>query len=1012
MQQLARISAAVTGAMGLIVLAGWYLGASTLPAPFAGPWSMKPTAALALLVLSLALFLLERRRVALVLGLTVALIGALTLSEDILGVTLGIDRLLPGIALGGQEPRMAPATAVSLILLGIAVCASLLPRASWMLGLAFGSLTVSLLALLGYAYGASSLYTLSGYTSMALITALAVGFASVAILLARPDTGLVGLLRDPGSAGRLLRQVVPLFLLGPFMLGWLRLWGQRQGLFDTVLGVAFLIATMTVVGIGLSWVAARRLRDLDRQRDAAMVAMDEANHTLETAVDRRTRDLAKVADTLHTLVAIAPVGIVQMDAAGGLVSANDQWHALSGLTREESRRGGIATAIHPDDTERVHRDWAGAIRAGVAYETMMRFRTPGGQVNWVQVSTAPIRDAGQVIGHMATVTDVTALRAAEQAVSAARAQFEAAFTSSPLGTAIVDLDGRVVAANPRLFELAGPASVVVNRQIEAIFMPSDAGASGDRTSEALDGPSTRQRMDRRMRRVDDEETWVKVSIAEISAGEQAGALLYQVEDITARRLAEARVEHLAFHDPLTSLPNRLLLLDRLNQALLQSSRHGHGVAVLFIDLDRFKFVNDSLGHHIGDAVLTEVGVRLRQQARAADTVSRIGGDEFVIICPGVDSSQDVHTLAHNLQLAIAEPIRIGDLVASVDASIGIAFGLGHDDAEALLRNADQAMYSAKGRGRARYEVFDDDLRGRIHRRLDTELALRDAVESRRDRDLVPADRRSPGEHGRRHRGPRPVAPPRARHRLPGRVHRDRRGGRVDQGHRRDRSRSGLPGGRDPRRRSRGERQRLPATVRSRRLRRRCQTRAGGEWAAPERLWIELTESAVLEAIDSAARTFQEPEGTGRQAGDRRLRHRILLLHAPPGLHRRPAQDRRHLRAGPRTLRTRPGDRRGHPAPCRLARTRRRRRRHRVGRPTRPAPVHGLPLRAGLPLLQAGPVTAARRELRQLTDARASGRASRPLFGFRPASPRPAEPIRRSFGDFSTWERPLGAFTWR
>ncbi|TFC01344.1 MULTISPECIES: GGDEF domain-containing phosphodiesterase [Cryobacterium] len=854
---LARISAAVTGAMGLVVLAGWYLGASTLPAAFAGPWSMKPTPALALIMLSLALFLLERRRVALVLGLPVALLGTLTLAEDILGVTLGVDRLLPGIAFGGQDPRMAPATAVSLILLGIAVCASLLPRASWMLGLAFGSLTVSLLALLGYAYGASSLYTLGGYTSMALITALAVAFASVSILLTRPDNGLVGLLRDPGSSGRLLRPVVPLLLLGPFVLGWLRLWGQRQGWFDTVLGVAFLIATMTVVGIGLSWVAARRLRDLDRQRDAAMVAMDAANHALETAVDRRTRELAKVADTLHTLVAIAPVGIVQMDAAGGLLSANDQWRALSGLTRVQFQRGGMATAIHPDDTERVQRDWAAAIAAGAAYETMMRFRTPGGQVNWVQVSTAPIRDAGQVTGHMATVTDVTALHAAEQAVSAARARFEAAFASSPLGTAIVDLDGRVVAANPRLFELAGPASVVVGQHIEAIFMPLDAGARGARTSEVFDGPSTRQRMDRRMLRVDDEETWVKVSIAEIPAGEQAGALLYQVEDITARRLAEARVEHLAFHDPLTNLPNRLLLLDRLNQALLQSSRHGHGVAVLFIDLDRFKFVNDSLGHHIGDAVLAEVGVRLRQRARATDTVSRIGGDEFVILCPGVDSSQDVHTLAHNLQRSIAEPIRIGDLVASVDASIGIAFGLGHDDAEALLRNADQAMYSAKGRGRARYEVFDDDLRGRIDRRLDTELALRDAVELGEIEtwyqpivDLQENTVVATEALARWRRPERGIVYPGEFIAIAEEVGLIKGIGVTVLGQA-CRAAATLEGGLavsvnvSPRQFAQDD---FGVVVR------RALAESG---LPPERLWIELTESAVLEAIDSAARTFQE-----------------------------------------------------------------------------------------------------------------------------------------------------------
>jgi diguanylate cyclase (GGDEF)-like protein/PAS domain S-box-containing protein len=725
MRLVSRGGAALVGVMGLAVLIGWYVGTTAIPSVIAGLWAMKPTTALALVLMSVAVFALDRPRVTLILGLAVAAVGGLTLAEFALGSSLGVDVLLPGIDLDGESSRMAPATAVALLLLGASVVASRFVRPAWMLALALGSLGVSLLAILGYSYGVSTLYTLGGFTSMAPQTALGLAVLSGSILLQRPAEALLRLLRDNGSAGRLVRPLIPFLIFSPFLLGWVLLWAEHQGWFDTVFGFAILVTSMTVLGCGLVWVAALKLRELDRQRGEAMDALAEVNRTLEEAVDNRTRQLAETADTLHTLIKIAPVGIVQLDAAGGVVTANDQWLALSGLTKNQSRRDGWASALHPDDSDRVRTEWARSVAAGAAYETTMRFRTPGGQVNWVQVSTAAMSDAKGVIGHLASVTDVTALRAAEDAASAASARFEAAFASSPLGTAIVSLDGRVLEANRRLFELAGRASEVLNEPIEAIFMPTDS-ADAEGSAAAVDG-SSRQRLDRRMRRSDDHETWVKVSIAEIHEGEQAGGFLYQLEDITARRLAEARVEHLAFHDPLTNLPNRLLLLDRLNQALLQASRHGRGVAVLFIDLDRFKFVNDSLGHHAGDAVLTEVGIRLRQNARVTDTVSRIGGDEFVVICPDVGSSRDVHKIADTFQKAIAEPILVGDQIASVDASIGIAFGLGHDDAESLLRHADQAMYQAKGHGRARYEVFDDDLRGRIDRRLDTELALRDAV---------------------------------------------------------------------------------------------------------------------------------------------------------------------------------------------------------------------------------------------------------------------------------------------
>ncbi|MCY7403607.1 MAG: EAL domain-containing protein, partial [Cryobacterium sp.] len=723
-----RVGAALIGVLGVIVITGWYVGIDTLPSIISSLSLLKPMTGAAFILLSVAVLVFDRRRVTLVLGLAVAVIGALTLTEYVLGLPLGVDELLPGIDFAGHPPRMAPATAVSVTLLGASVVTSRLARPAWMLGLALGALTISLIAVLGYAYGVSSLYTVGGFTSMALPTALGLAVSSVSILLQRPSSGLIAVLRDQGSAGQLLRPVIPTLFLGPFVLGWLDIFGRRLGWYDAVFGVAILIAAMTVLGVGLTWIAARRLRELDRQRDAGTRALAEANHTLEATVDSRTRQLAETADTLHTLIKIAPVGIVQLDAAGGLVSANDQWLALSGFTKNESLRDGWAAAIHPDDSERVLREWEQSATAGTAYETTLRFRTPTGQVNWVKVSTAPMLDAKGVIGHLASVTDVTALRVAEDAAAAAAARFEAAFASSPLGTAIVTLDGQVVAANRRLLDLAGHNTSMVDEHIETIFMPAENGDDKQAEGTGHDGPSTRQRMDRRMRHGGTQETWVKVSIAEIIEGEQAGGLLYQLEDITARRLAEARVEHLAFHDPLTNLPNRLLLLDRLKQALLQASRQGRGVAVLFIDLDRFKFVNDSLGHHAGDTVLTEVGIRLLQNIRSGDTVSRIGGDEFVVICPDIVGNTEVHRIADSIQAAIARPILVGDQIASVDASIGIAFGLGHDDAELLLRNADQAMYLAKGRGRARYEVFDDDLRGRIERRLDTELALRDAVQ--------------------------------------------------------------------------------------------------------------------------------------------------------------------------------------------------------------------------------------------------------------------------------------------
>lgn len=181
--------------------------------------------------------------------------------------------------------------------------------------------------------------------------------------------------------------------------------------------------------------------------------------------------------------------------------------------------------------------------------------------------------------------------------------------------------------------------------------------------------------------------------------------------IDAKRALED-LRHDALHDPLTGLPNRVLLVDRLELALAQASNRGTRVAVLVCDLDHFKVVNDGLGHAAGDEVLRAVAERLKAQVRPGDTVGRFGGDEFVVVCPDVSHLESVIAIAERLGTAFAEPMRVlgTDVVAT--ASIGIAVGdhLGAEDAPALLRDADTAMYKAKDRGRARYELFDESMR--------------------------------------------------------------------------------------------------------------------------------------------------------------------------------------------------------------------------------------------------------------------------------------------------------------
>ena len=200
-----------------------------------------------------------------------------------------------------------------------------------------------------------------------------------------------------------------------------------------------------------------------------------------------------------------------------------------------------------------------------------------------------------------------------------------------------------------------------------------------------------------------------------------------VQDVTEEVRSRDELAHQAFHDPLTGLPNRALFLDRLDQELARGRREGPSIAVLFLDLDRFKVVNDGLGHEAGDTVLREVGARFLHTVRAGETAARFSGDEFIFIVRDVGGPADAAAAAQRLLDSLAAPVRCGGQDVTLSASVGIVVPGPGAGAAAVLRDADTAMYKAKAAGRDRYEVFDDDLHRRSADRLALEGELRQAL---------------------------------------------------------------------------------------------------------------------------------------------------------------------------------------------------------------------------------------------------------------------------------------------
>jgi diguanylate cyclase (GGDEF)-like protein/PAS domain S-box-containing protein len=214
--------------------------------------------------------------------------------------------------------------------------------------------------------------------------------------------------------------------------------------------------------------------------------------------------------------------------------------------------------------------------------------------------------------------------------------------------------------------------------------------------------------------------------------DEAGSTTHYIgifRDITAAKRTEARLEQLAHYDPVTALPNRILFVDRLRQAMARATRSGLQVAVMFIDLDEFKNVNDSLGHRTGDLLLAAVARRLSENVRSSDTLARLGGDEFTVVLPDVKSVREAAQVARKLIDALARPFTIDGHDIHTGASIGISlFPFDGQDVDPLLRAADRAMYDAKRQGKSRAQFHSPRLQAESQERLRLELALRHALE--------------------------------------------------------------------------------------------------------------------------------------------------------------------------------------------------------------------------------------------------------------------------------------------
>ena len=322
--------------------------------------------------------------------------------------------------------------------------------------------------------------------------------------------------------------------------------------------------------------------------------------------------------------------------------------------------------------------------------------------------TAMRGPAGAITGYIKVGTDITRQLQAQAALQDSELRFRDTFRHAPSGMMLIGLDGqntgRMLQVNPALCQLTGYSEdQLVGMTVAELTAPEDVDAHYRRFADLRDGRPAARAAERHWIHADGHDLWVQFSVSPRNAVADS-YVVGQVEDISARKHAEARLTHQSLHDPLTGLPNRLLLMDRIAHALRATSRSHSYVGVLFMDLDGFKEVNDSAGHAAGDQILVEVANRIRPTIRPGDTVARWGGDEFVMVCERLRSADVATHIAERILAAVGAPSVIGEHRFTLTASIGVALSDAGSDPEQILRKADQAMYEAKRAGKGRIQL--------------------------------------------------------------------------------------------------------------------------------------------------------------------------------------------------------------------------------------------------------------------------------------------------------------------
>lgn len=441
------------------------------------------------------------------------------------------------------------------------------------------------------------------------------------------------------------------------------------------------------------------------------------------------REAAELMYRLATAVELTPnVAVHIIDRDNTVNFLNDACVQLFGIAANDALGQPLSSLITRIGAERDFADMLNAIWSSGTPAPAREWQIQGhdGVRRWVYSSHFPVLRDGTVQSIVCMEVDISERKSKEASLTIARQVFDTCRDA----IMVTDRARKVLAVNPAYVALTGfGPGETVGQPLRRLTNGHD-----DDTFEHLwelvnerrhwEGELSALRKDGSMF-----PAWASLTCIEGAEADGAHYLVI-LSDITERKRADEHTRHLAEHDYLTDLPNRVLFLDRLQQALMAARRKKHGkVAVMFVDLDRFKGINDSFGHHVGDAVLKEVAARLVRCVRSADTVTRLGGDEFVVILADIGGVDQAAHVAASVMQAVAQPFQAAERSISLSVSIGVAMSPADgNDVDTLLKHADVAMYHAKESGRNAMHFFSLDMNAHVVERAQLEKQLRQALE--------------------------------------------------------------------------------------------------------------------------------------------------------------------------------------------------------------------------------------------------------------------------------------------